>query len=160
MKRDLDLQTKILQRLKDASPGEEIRSLEGYSHAEFCYNARQLHRAGLIDIMDFGDLADSLDCMATDLTPAGRRAGAALHRAQGAQPARSCAQAPARRGQGRLMHAKTAAEVLARRKAFLAKWKLRCRPVATSLEEAGARLFTFVCYPPEQWRSARDDECH
>ena len=44
---------------------------------------------------------------------------------------------------------------LARRKAFLAKWKLRCRPVATSLEEAGARLFTFVRYPPEQWRSSR-----
>ena len=54
-----------------------------------------------------------------------------------------------------MMHAKTAGEVLARRKAFLAKWKLRCRPVATSLEEAGARLFTFVRYPPEQWRSSR-----
>jgi transposase-like protein len=54
-----------------------------------------------------------------------------------------------------MMHARTAAEVLARRKAFLAKWKLRCRPVATSLEEAGARLFTFVRYPPEQWRSLR-----
>jgi len=56
---------------------------------------------------------------------------------------------------GDLMHAQTAAEVLAGRKAFLAKWKLRCRPVATSLEEAGERLFTFVRYPPEQWRSAR-----
>jgi putative transposase len=54
-----------------------------------------------------------------------------------------------------MMHAKTAGEVLARRKAFLAKWKLRCRPVATSLEEAGGRLFTFVRYPPEQWRSSR-----
>ena len=54
-----------------------------------------------------------------------------------------------------MMHAKTAGEVLARRKAFLAKWKLRCRPVATSLEEAGERLFTFVRYPPEQWRSSR-----
>jgi len=54
-----------------------------------------------------------------------------------------------------LMYAPTAGEVLARRKAFLAKWKLRCRPVATSLEEAGERLFTFVRYPPEQWRSAR-----
>ena len=31
-----------------------------------------------------------------------------------------------------LMYAKTAGEVLARRKAFLAKWKLRCRPVATA----------------------------
>src|SRR5687767_9888558 len=54
-----------------------------------------------------------------------------------------------------MMNAKTAAEVVVRRKAFLAKWKLRCRPVATSLEEAGERLFTFVRYPPEQWRSAR-----
>jgi Transposase, Mutator family len=48
-----------------------------------------------------------------------------------------------------------AAEVLARRKAFQAKWRLRCRPVATSLEEAGERLFTFVRYPAEQWRSLR-----
>jgi transposase-like protein len=54
-----------------------------------------------------------------------------------------------------LMYAPTAGEVLARRKAFLAKWKLRRRPVATSLEEAGERLFTFVRYPPEQWRSLR-----
>jgi transposase-like protein len=54
-----------------------------------------------------------------------------------------------------MVHAKTAAEVLARRKAFLAKWRLRCRPVAESLEEAGARLFTFLHYPPEQWRSLR-----
>jgi transposase-like protein len=45
------------------------------------------------------------------------------------------------------MYAPTAGEVLARRKAFLAKWRLRCRPVATSLEEAGERLFTFVRYP-------------
>ena len=54
-----------------------------------------------------------------------------------------------------LMYAPTAGEVLARRKTFLAKWRLRCRPVATSLEEAGERLFTFVRYPPEQWRSLR-----
>jgi putative transposase len=54
-----------------------------------------------------------------------------------------------------MMHAKTDGEVLARRKAFLARWKLRCRPVATSLEEAGERLFTFLRYPPDQWRSLR-----
>ena len=54
-----------------------------------------------------------------------------------------------------MMHAKTAAEVLARRNAFLARWKLRCRAVADSLEEAGARLFTFLRYPPEQGRSLR-----
>ena len=54
-----------------------------------------------------------------------------------------------------MVHAKTKAEVLAKRKAFLAKWRLRCRPVADSLEEAGERLFTFLRYPPEQWRSVR-----
>jgi putative transposase len=54
-----------------------------------------------------------------------------------------------------MVHAKTADEVLSRRKVFLAKWKLRCPPVAESLEEAGERLFTFLRYPPEQWRSLR-----
>lgn len=54
-----------------------------------------------------------------------------------------------------MMHARTAAEVATRRKAFLAKWQLRCRPVAASLQEAGERLFTFLRYPPEQWRSLR-----
>jgi putative transposase len=54
-----------------------------------------------------------------------------------------------------MVHAKTRAEVLTKRKAFLAKWKLRCRPVADSLEQAGERLFTFLRYPPEQWRSVR-----
>ena len=54
-----------------------------------------------------------------------------------------------------MMHAKAAADVRAKRKAFLAKWKLRCRAVADSLEEAGERLFTFLRYPPEQWRSLR-----
>ena len=54
-----------------------------------------------------------------------------------------------------MVHAKTAAEVRAKRKAFLAKWRLRCRAVADSLEEAGERLFTFLRYPPEQWRSLR-----
>jgi putative transposase len=54
-----------------------------------------------------------------------------------------------------MMHAKSADEVLAKRRSFLSKWKLRCPPVAKSLEEAGERLFTFVAYPPEQWRSLR-----
>jgi transposase-like protein len=54
-----------------------------------------------------------------------------------------------------MVHAKSAAEVVAKRKAFLAKWKLRCRAVADSLDEAGERLFTFLRYPPEQWRSLR-----
>jgi putative transposase len=54
-----------------------------------------------------------------------------------------------------MMHAKTADDVLSKRRVFLAKWKLRCRAVADSLAEAGERLFTFLRYPPEQWRSLR-----
>jgi putative transposase len=37
----------------------------------------------------------------------------------------------------------------------LRKWRLKCRAVADSLEEAGARLFTFTQLPESQWRSAR-----
>jgi transposase-like protein len=54
-----------------------------------------------------------------------------------------------------MIYAGTAREVAARRKAFLRKWRLKCRPVADSLEEAGAELFTFLRWPPEQWRSLR-----
>ncbi len=54
-----------------------------------------------------------------------------------------------------MIYAKTAAEVQAKRKAFLRKWKLKCRAVADSLEEAGDRLFAFLRYPPEPWRSIR-----
>ena len=39
--------------------------------------------------------------------------------------------------------------------AFLRKWRLKCRAVADSLEEAGDRLFTFTRLPPSQWKSAR-----
>ena len=52
-----------------------------------------------------------------------------------------------------MMHASSAEDVLGKRKVFLATWRLRCRAVADSLEEAGERLFTFLRYPPEQWRS-------
>jgi transposase-like protein len=54
-----------------------------------------------------------------------------------------------------MVHARTAEEVLAKRRVFLATWKLRCRAVADSLEEADERLFTFLRYPPAQWRSLR-----
>ena len=53
-----------------------------------------------------------------------------------------------------MIYAETAAEVEARRKAFLRKWQLKCRAVAESLEEAGDRLFTFTRLPPNQWKSA------
>ena len=54
-----------------------------------------------------------------------------------------------------MIYAKTAKDVLAKRRMFLAKWRLKHRPVADSLEEAGDRLFTFLRLPPEQWKSAR-----
>jgi putative transposase len=54
-----------------------------------------------------------------------------------------------------MVYADTAAVVMARRKAFLRKWRLKCRAVADSLEEAGDQLFTFTRLPPSQWKSAR-----
>jgi putative transposase len=54
-----------------------------------------------------------------------------------------------------MIYAATPKEVEERRKAFLRKWRLKCRAVADSLEEAGDRLFTFTRLPPGQWRSAR-----
>jgi putative transposase len=54
-----------------------------------------------------------------------------------------------------MIYAETALDVEARRKAFLRKWRLKCRAVADSLEEAGDRLFTFTRLPTSQWKSAR-----
>ena len=54
-----------------------------------------------------------------------------------------------------MIYAETPKAVQDRRRAFLRKWRLRCPAVATSLEEAGDRLFAFLRLPPCQWRSAR-----
>ena len=54
-----------------------------------------------------------------------------------------------------MIYAETAAEIETRRKAFLRKWRLKCRAVADSLEEAGERLFAFTRLDPSQWKSAR-----
>jgi putative transposase len=54
-----------------------------------------------------------------------------------------------------MIYADTAPEIARRRKAFLAKWRLKCRSVADSLEEAGDKLFAFARLPPSQWKSAR-----
>ncbi|MDR9395773.1 MAG: IS256 family transposase [Roseovarius sp.] len=54
-----------------------------------------------------------------------------------------------------MVYADSAAEIEKRRKAFLRKWRLKCRAVADSLQEAGERLFTFTRLPPGQWKSAR-----
>ena len=54
-----------------------------------------------------------------------------------------------------MIYADSAKEVAARRKAFIRKWRLKCRAVADSLQEAGEQLFTFTRLPPSQWKSAR-----
>ena len=54
-----------------------------------------------------------------------------------------------------MTYAATRSEVETRRKAFVRKWRLKCRAVADSLEEAGDKLFTFSRFPPSQWKSIR-----
>jgi putative transposase len=60
-----------------------------------------------------------------------------------------------------MVHAGTAAAVLGKRKVFLAKWKLRCRAVADSLDEAGEGLWSILGDEvrqrpgPRQWSRAR-----
>jgi hypothetical protein len=58
-------------------------------------------------------------------------------------------------GYNDMIYAKTVKEIEARRKSFVRKWRLKCRAVADSLEEAGERLFTFTRLPESQWKSAR-----
>jgi putative transposase len=38
---------------------------------------------------------------------------------------------------------------------FLRKWRLRCKAVVSSLEEAGEELFTFLQFPKSQWKALR-----
>src|SRR5947209_1102868 len=54
-----------------------------------------------------------------------------------------------------MIYAASAAEIEQRRRAFSRKWRLKCKAVADSLEEAGDRLFTFTRLPLSQWKSAR-----
>ena len=42
-----------------------------------------------------------------------------------------------------------------RRKAFVRKWRLKCRAVADSLAEAGDKLFTFTRLSKSQWKRPR-----
>jgi len=54
-----------------------------------------------------------------------------------------------------MIYATSVAEIEVRRRAFIRKWRLKCKAVADSLEEAGDRLFTFTRLPGSQWKSAR-----
>ena len=46
-----------------------------------------------------------------------------------------------------MIYAASPAEIEPRRRAFIRKWRLKCKAVADSLEEAGDRLFTFTRLP-------------
>ena len=54
-----------------------------------------------------------------------------------------------------MIYAQTKQEIEAKRKAFIRKWRLKHKPVAESLEEAGDKLLAFTRFPPSQWRSIR-----
>ena len=55
----------------------------------------------------------------------------------------------------RMIYAPTVAQVEQARAAFARKWKLRCKAVLSSFEEAGDQLFTFLRYPASQWKALR-----
>jgi putative transposase len=55
----------------------------------------------------------------------------------------------------RMMYGKNREAVERARGSFLKKWRLRCAVVAASLEEAGEELFTFLSFPPSQWKGLR-----
>jgi putative transposase len=55
----------------------------------------------------------------------------------------------------RMMYAFSREAVEQARVGFLRKWKLRCKAVSTSFEEAGDELFTFTSFPSSQWKALR-----
>src|ERR1700746_2062686 len=54
-----------------------------------------------------------------------------------------------------MIYATSPAEIEERRRAFIRKWRLKCKAVADSLEEAGDRLCAFTRCPDSQWKSVR-----
>src|SRR6202030_1727800 len=54
-----------------------------------------------------------------------------------------------------MIYADSKPEIEWKRKAFIRKWRLKCRAVADSLEEAGDELFAFARFPKSQWKSIR-----
>jgi transposase-like protein len=54
-----------------------------------------------------------------------------------------------------MMYAGTTQEIETKRKAFIRKWRLKCKAVADSLGEAGDKLFTFTRFSKSQWKSIR-----
>jgi putative transposase len=56
---------------------------------------------------------------------------------------------------GRMVYAETREAVEQARVSFLHKWRLRCKAVVSSFEEAGDELFTFLLFPQSQWKALR-----
>jgi transposase-like protein len=54
-----------------------------------------------------------------------------------------------------MVYAETREAVAHARVGFLRKWRLRCKAVVSSLEEAGDELFTFMQFPTLQWKALR-----
>lgn len=55
----------------------------------------------------------------------------------------------------RMIYADTGSAVEQERARFTKKWQLRCPAVVESLKEAGDDLFTFLRFPPSQWKALR-----
>ncbi len=55
----------------------------------------------------------------------------------------------------RMVYADSREAVEHARAAFLRKWRLRCKAVVSSLEEAGDELFTFLQFPKSPWKALR-----
>lgn len=54
-----------------------------------------------------------------------------------------------------MIYANSCAAVDQARGRFRKKWRLRCPAVIECLEEAGEDLFTFLRFPPSQWKALR-----
>jgi putative transposase len=55
----------------------------------------------------------------------------------------------------RMVYAETRESVEPARSSFVRKWRLRCKAVVSSFEEAGDELFTFLQFPQLQWKALR-----
>jgi putative transposase len=55
----------------------------------------------------------------------------------------------------RMIYAESREAVEHARVGFARKWKLRCKAVSASFEEAGDELFTFTAFPISQWKALR-----
>jgi putative transposase len=55
----------------------------------------------------------------------------------------------------RMIYADSREAVQSAHAGFLRKWRLRCKAVVSSLEEAGEELFTFLQFPKSQWKALR-----